>query len=368
MLRPMRVALVVAANKYTGAAAVAEHTTRALRLAGAEASLLFLAGRNLAERLADTDWAWAGLVKERTPGQVRANLRAIRAVTESADVVLSYLPHDHLLCVLAGVHRRCPLVRSFRNLGHLRGDPYHQMLNRRLSGALLAHTAMTARLVQLQPGLAAEAHPVPLEDRFGPAHDPGTWRDRLGIPRHASVLGMVGKVAPGRGFDLLLQAAARVEPSVHVLIVGHGEARPALERLARNLGLSPRLHWAGYQELELPALYAAMDIVLYPAQGSDHGHRAISEAQACSRPVVATRLPGVADLVMDGVTGIETGSTPENLAAAVSRLLEDPALAGRLVAAARQAVEARRFRPCGEALLRFLEPLPRGRCRVESGS
>jgi glycosyltransferase involved in cell wall biosynthesis len=364
----MRVALVVAASKYTGAAAVAEHTTRALRLAGADARLLFLAGRNLAERLADAGWAWAGLAKERSPGLVRSNLRAVRTVADPADVVLSFLPHDHLLCVVAGVHRRCPLVRCFRNLGHLRGDPYHRLLNRRLAGAVLAHGDMAARLATLRPGLPAEVHPVPLEDRFGPAHDPATWRGRLGIPADARVLGMVGKVAPGRGFDLLLRTAARVEPEVHVLIVGHGEARPGLERLADRLGLTPRLHWAGYQELELPALYAAMDIVLYPAQGSDHGHRAISEAQACGRPVVAAGLPGVPDLVEDSATGLLAEPDPASLAFAVGRMLQEPERARRIVAAARRAVEARRFLPCGTGLLRFLRSLQRGTSRVESGS
>lgn len=351
----MRVLLVVSGNKYTGAAAVAEHCCRALAAVAVDARLLYVAGNNLEARLTGVDWATPGLVKERHPGHVRRNLATLRAAAAGADAVICHLPHDHFMTVAAGVHRRAPLVRSYRNARHLRRDPFQRLLARRLAAALLAHGSLAAPLGDLRPGLPALTLPVPLEDRFRPGADGSRWRARLAIPEDAKVLGMIGKVAPGRGFDLLIATAARCDPPAHVLIVGHGEAQPALEAQARDLGIAERVHWAGYQETDLPELYAAMDVVLFAAAGSDHGHRAISEAQACARPVVAARLPGVADLVDDGRTGLVREPSPAAMAEAVSALLADPDAAARIGDAGARAVAQRRFAPAGQRLRAFLE-------------
>lgn len=359
----MRVLLVVAANKFTGAAAVAEAFCRSLHAASAQADLLFLAGNNLEHRLRHESWALPLLRKERRIRDLRANLEAIRGAASSADLVLCHLPHDHLLCVLAGVRRRVPLVRAFRRHEHLRSSPPTRWLARRASAALLAHSGLERALRRAAVALPLSALPVPVEDRFRPGADRDLWRRRLEIPLSAPVVGMVGKVAPGRGFELLLETAARVVPEVHVLPVGHGEAAEGLQRRAERLGLAERLAWAGYQERELPELYATMDVVLFAAAGSDHGHRAISEAQGCGRPVVSAAVDGVRDLVEDGSTGIVVPAEPGAMAAAVSRLLADPTVAGRLGAAAAAAVGSRRFRPSGERLLGFLGEVRRDRDR-----
>ncbi len=350
----MRAALVVMARKYSGAGAVAEHCARALHRVGVEARLLFPRGRNLENRLAGVGWADADLVKERHPGDLARNFAAVRRFTDAADVVVCHLPHDHLLCVAAGVHRRKPLVRAFRNSSHLHRDPWHRALSHRLSGTLLAHSGMARRLERCVPGVPHAAIPVPLEDRFQPGGDGATWRRGLGIPVGAPVLGSVGKLAARRGFETVLEVAARLDPDLHVIIVGHGELQPRLERLAARLGVAERVRWTGYVEEELHDLYAAMDVVIYTAAGSDHGHRMISEAQGCARPVVAARLPGVAGLIDDGRTGRITAPDPTSLASAVSELLADRAAADAMARTAASAVEARRFAPVGARLQSFL--------------
>ncbi len=349
----MRVAMVVSANKYTGAAAAAEHCCRALITVDVDVRLLYLGGNNLEQRLAGLSWSQPILVKERSPNRLRANLKTLRTAASEADVVVSHLPHDHYLCVAAGVHRSTVLVRNFRSRANLRGDPIHRYLNRRIHGAVVAHSGLRRRLLK-QVETPCLVLPVPLEHRFRPVADRTGWRQRLAIPHGVPLLGMVGKVAPGRGFDTLLATAARVGPPVSVLIVGHGEARPGLERRAARLGLGERVFWAGYQESGLPELYAAMDVVLFTAAGSDHGHRTISEAQACHRPVVAARLPGVSDLIEDGRTGCLVTGTPECLAAAVGHLLHHPETSDQITKNAAIAADNRRFRPTGERLAEFL--------------
>ncbi len=350
----MRVGLVVFANKWTGAGAVADANCRALRAVGVDARLLFVGGRNLERRLEGEGWALPGLVKERTPWHARHNLRAVRQLAAQSDVVVCHLSHDHLLCVAAIVHRRVPLVRAFRHPRHLRRDPYHRFLDNRLTAALLAFSDLEGDLRRAHLELPALAPPVPLEDRFTPADGSG-WRVRLEIPVGAPVLGMVGKLGRGRGFDILLETAARTQPPVHVLIVGHGEAQLELEALATRLGIASRIRWVGYRDQALPELYAAMDAVLFTAAGSDWGHRMISEAQGCGRPVVAAAIPGVEDLIDDDVNGRIVEGDPAALADAVNAAIHDTETARRLSHAATATAMNRRLAPVGEHLAQFLD-------------
>jgi glycosyltransferase involved in cell wall biosynthesis len=350
----MRVGLVVFANKWTGAGAVAEANCRALRAVGVDARLLFVGGRNLERRLKGRPWAAPGLVKERLPTHVHSNMRAVGALSEECDIVVCHLPHDHLLCVAAGIHRHLPLVRAFRHPRHLRRDPYHRFLDNRLSAVLLAFSGLEEDLRRAHPELPALAPPVPLEDRFTPADGSG-WRVRLEIPTGAPVLGMVGKLGRGRGFDVFLETAARTVPPIHVLIVGHGEAQLELEALATRLGIASRIRWVGYRDQALPEMYAAMDAVLFTAAGSDWGHRMISEAQGCGRPVVAAAIPGVGDLIDDNVNGRIVEGDPAALTNAVNSVIHDAETARRLGQAATASARNRWLAPVGEHLARFLE-------------
>ena len=349
----MKVSSVVFANRWTGAAAVAELNCRALRAADIEARLLFVGGDNLERRLEGAEWASPGLRKERTPARVVGNLRALRELAADSEVILCYLPHDHLLCLTAGVARLAPLVRAIRSPGHLPTDPYHRFLNAHAAAFLPAFSGLGSTLGDSFRHIPSMSFPVPLEARFKPG-SAGEWRRRLEIPEKAPVVGMVGKLAKGRGFDLLLETAARVKPPAHIVIVGHGNAQMSLEILAGRLGLGHRVRWTGYREEALPALYSLMDVVLFAAPGSDWGHRSISEAQGCGRSVVATAIPGVEDLIDDGATGRIAPPRAEALARETAALLADPETRRRTGAASAAAVDNRRLDPSGRRLGSFL--------------
>ncbi len=355
---PMRIGLAVSSNKFTGAAAVAEHWTRALHAVGVEARLLFVGGANLQRRLADDEWAVAGLRKERRPADVRSNFAALRRLAADADLVMTFLPHDHFEAVAAGVDRRTPLVRAFRSPDHLRRDVFHRVLARRCRAALAPFEAVVERTRRLIGGGPVIAPTVPVEDRFRPGPPPSEARRRLGIEPGRPILGMVGKLAAKRGFENLLDAAAHARTDCTVLVVGHGELQPDLERRARRLGLENRIAWAGKREDDLPMLFAAMDAVLFAAPGSDWGHRAISEAQCCGRPVIARPIDGVEDLLSDGRTGVVADDV-RTIAAAFDRLVDDPDRAREIGEAGRQAADRRRFPEIGRLLRQFLEDLAR---------
>lgn len=300
----MRVLQLVAANRWTGAAATALQLADALREAGVECTFAFRPGHNLEQRLSGVEWCPPALPKERTLGDVRAAIRRVRALAREHDIVHVHLPHDHLLArqALKGLDR--PLIRSVHHLGHLRLDPFHLWLFRGTAAVGLSNSAMLEPAKRLRPlrGAPMQVLPVALEARFRPGGDRAGVRDRLGIPGDAVVAGTIGKLDRGRGHDLFIHALAAA-PEVWGIIVGKGPHTDALTKLAARLGVDDRLVFPGYLEAGLEELYAAMDVFVFPAAGSDHAHRAIAEAAGCAVPALAADLPGVRDLVEPGGTG-----------------------------------------------------------------
>ncbi len=353
---PMRVGLAVSSDKFTGAAAVAEHWCRALHLAGHDARLLFVAGANLERRLSCSSWALPDLKKERRPTDIRSNFRALRLLATWADVVMTFLPHDHFEAVLAGAHTRAPLIRAFRNPRHLRRDRVHRWAFRRCAAVLTPFCALIPQAKSLIGNRPVTSITVPVEDRFRPSQDTGKAKSLLGIDPDGPVIGMVGKLAQSRGFEILLDAAAKANARCRILAIGHGEHQPALESRAQELGIAERVIWAGKREDDLPLLFSAMDAVVFAAPGSDWGHRAISEAQACGRPVITLPISGVEDLVLHEYSGL-VAEDSQGIASAFNRLIENPVLERRLECAASQAGGRRRFGPIGRQLGDFLEGL-----------
>jgi len=307
----VRVLHIVAADRWTGAAAPALQLVEALRDAGVDATFVFRAGRNLEERLAGRPWAHAALAKERSLADLRAAVAAVQRLAAGRDIVHVHLPHDHLLARLAFRRGGPPVVRSVRHARHLRPDPFHRLLFRGTAAVALANSAMAARLRRLAALRTAAASVLPpvVEERFSRLAASGRRaaagdrvRAALGIPTHAVLAGTVGKLDRGRGHDLLLRAVAAAPP-LWVMLVGHGPGEAALRKLASRLGIGDRTVLAGYVGDGLEEHLAAMDLFVYPAAGSDHGHRAIAEAAGCGVPALAADLPGVTDLVRPGVTG-----------------------------------------------------------------
>jgi glycosyltransferase involved in cell wall biosynthesis len=114
-----------------------------------------------------------------------------------------------------------------------------------------------------------------------------------------------------------------------MMIIGHGEHRPNLERLAHSLGIADHVTWAGYHEDDLAEHYRASDALLFTARGSDEGHRAILEAMACGVPPAVYPLEGITALV--DRTHVAAASTPEALATTVVSLLSSKLDRGSIV-------------------------------------
>ncbi|MFH1177105.1 MAG: glycosyltransferase [Acidobacteriota bacterium] len=338
----MRVLQIVAADRWTGAAATALQLAEALRGADVDCDIAFRPGNNLAERLAGVPWCHPLLAKERSLAGVRRAIAIVRKLAAGCDVVHAHLPHDHALARLALAVPPPALVRSIHHPRHLRRDPFQRWLMGETVALGLTNSTM-APAARRTGGRPFAVLPIALEERFlAVATAPtsrragirASRRAALGVPADAIVAGSVGKLDCGRSQDLLLHALAAA-PGIWGLVIGHGPKDEALRRLARRLGVAERVAWTGYVDDGLEEHYLAMDLFVFPAAGSDWAHRALAEAAACGVPALAADLAGVRDLVEPGATGdIFPAEDAAALAVLLRRWSTDPALRERAGAAA----------------------------------
>lgn len=153
-------------------------------------------------------------------------------------------------------------------------------------------------------------------------------RDRLGLAGRRVIL-YVGKFSPGKGTADLVAAADEVireVPAAVFLFVGEGELHASGSHV-RRLGPLPNR--------EVQALYPMADVVAVPSVIPDALSRVILEAMAAGRPVIATRVGGTPELVIDGKTGLLVErNAPGELARAIVAVLKDPHLKASLGAGA----------------------------------
>lgn len=171
----------------------------------------------------------------------------------------------------------------------------------------------------------------------GAAGDAAATRAALGVPAASPLVGIVGRLTHQKGVDAFLAAAAIVRassPDARFLVVGSGPLRGSLEREAVRLGLLEAVSFLGYRD-DVAAVMAACDVVAMPSR-AEGLPLVLLEALALARPVVAVPVGGVREVVRHEQTGLLCdGGDAKELAAAISRLLADPELAGRLGAAGR---------------------------------
>lgn len=184
----------------------------------------------------------------------------------------------------------------------------------------------------------------------------GALRAELGVGEHDVLAGVVGRLAevkrPEWALDVLAMLAPR-HPRLHVAFVGDGALRGMLERRIEALPepLRARAHLVGARA-DMPEVLADLDLVLLTSR-SEGLPVALIEAGAAARPVVATDVGGVAEVVAHERTGF-LGTTVDELAFGVAQLLENDGLGAAFGQRARLRVEARHS---GDELARRLEAL-----------
>ncbi|PMP74389.1 MAG: glycosyl transferase family 1, partial [Chloroflexus aggregans] len=149
-------------------------------------------------------------------------------------------------------------------------------------------------------------------------------------------LGYIGQIAPHKGVHLLITAVKQIPPSdkgVELTIFGNQAHNPAYTRqLQRLIGNHPHIHLAGpFNHDQLPAILSTIDVIVVPSIWYENSPITIMEAHAAGRPVITSRLGGMAELVRDEVDGLHfTPNDSRDLARQLQRLRSETGLLERL--------------------------------------
>lgn len=148
----------------------------------------------------------------------------------------------------------------------------------------------------------------------------GTLRKELGLAPDTPLVGIIGRLAPVKGHQYFLEAAQNVlqkDAAVHFVIVGDGELRAELEQYTRDLQIRSHVHFLGFRP-NSPEIFADLDLVALSSLNEGTPVTVI-EAMASGKPVVATQVGGVADLVQHERNGLLV--PPKNSAALADGIL-----------------------------------------------
>ncbi len=265
------------------------------------------------------------------------------------DLVHSFLYRSHCAARLTRLVtlRRVPLISSERCLGDNRSRTtlWVNRLSSPLSDRILAVSEAVAERVVIRDRVPRRRIAV-VRNGIEAVEPSPRWgrrlRARMGIAPDEVVVLLLGRLHAEKGPDLFLEALAQLDgvaPRWRALLVGDGPERAALQDLARRRGVHERVIFAGARGFVAPWIEAS-DLLVLPSR-EEGLPVAPLEAMARGKPVVASRVGGSGEVVVDGVTGrLVPPEDPAALAAALDELIRDPDLRHRLGAGSLQRVRS----------------------------
>ena len=247
----------------------------------------------------------------------RLALRVRRAV-QDADVAHTHLVHADVYGAF-GARR---LVSTKHNDDPFRAGAF-RFVERALARRAVRIIAITESLARFQVervGLPRDKVEV---IHYGLDDVPRAWGTNPpdSVPPDARVLLAVCRLEPQKGVDVAIRALRDVQ-GAHLVVLGEGPQRAELERLAQELEVPVYLPG---RVPDVAAWLRRADVLVHPARWEGFG-LALLEAMLASRPVVATRVSSIPEIVVDGETGLLVPpDDPAALASALNRVLADPA-------------------------------------------
>jgi glycosyltransferase involved in cell wall biosynthesis len=250
-------------------------------------------------------------------------VRRLRGVLRDADLVHTHLAHADIYGALAA--SGTPLVSTKHN-----DDPFRTGSFRHVERALTRRAARVIAITEALKRFNVERVGLPAEKldvvHYGLDAPPEPWGENLGLdlPHGAVVLLAIARLVPQKGLDVAVRSLARVrevEPRAVLVVLGEG---PERERLTGDgVYLPGRVG-------DVAAWLDRAELLVHPARWEGFG-LALLEAMLARKPVVATRVSSIPEIVVDGETGLLVPpDDDEALAVAVLRLLRDPPEAQRL--------------------------------------
>ena len=255
-------------------------------------------------------------------------------------ILHTHLVHADAYGLLAGTVARVPLRFSTKHgFNEFREAPYFGVADRAFASLAHVHIAISrglARYLEDVEGFDGQSFEI-VHYGIDPDGEPKPYTDS--VPR----LLCVGRLIPIKGHIVLLRAfaeARRELPDLRLDIAGRGPLEPALKALAKELGVDDAITFLGHVSPVQAAIENAA-VVVVPSMGEGFGMVAL-EAMERGRPVIATEIGGLGELVRDGETGLLVpAGDAEPLRAAIVRLAGDLELARQMGEAGRRRALAR---------------------------
>ena len=366
MAGPRRILLLITDLQIGGTPTVVRELAVRLRAAGnAHVEVACLAPRGpVADELAAAGVAVTALGASSVVQAIDVVRKLVRLIDrQGIDTVLSFLVHANAIAAAASLFR--PDVRWLQSIQTTQPYPrWHWWVQRVASLAAQRIVVPSPSVARVAAGWADVAvnkiavipnavdsdlsawHGLPargLRSAADVGHrpikstgEPPVPRTDTGwkpVPLQRGGIGFVGRLDPIKRVTDLVDAVALLGQDVRLHIYGDGPERGAIEARVAQHGLAARVTMHGAIPDAKPAI-ASLDVLVLPSEAEGFG-LVLIEAMAAGVPVVATNAPGIRDVVTDGVTGLLVPvGRPDALAAAIARILADPALRSSLVMAA----------------------------------
>lgn len=358
----MRILHLASSHRWTGAAEPALDLAVEQRALGHEPEFACIEGHSFWRYVKKRGVPFvSGLSFKRGSelGSMAADVRKLRRIVAERryDVVHCHLTHDHWLAATA---LRSPfdskrgraggpiLVRTLHRDNPPGRDPIHRWLFGKATDlTITVSSSLRAELLarySLAESRVAWVRGAVDTNRFHPGLDRQLNRTLWAIPPAAPVAGIIARMQPHRGhldFIQTMEAVYLTVPEAVYLIAGRGEAKVAIKGAVRAHPQSEHFRWIGYRKKDLAESYAAMDVSVLLARGSDGSCRAMLEAMACGRPVIGVRTGAIAETIEPGITGwlIDPRNIPAELPPALCEALSDPVRTAEMGRAAREKME-----------------------------
>lgn len=262
------------------------------------------------------------------PGLARHARAAVRAA--KPDVVHTHLVHADVYGLAAVARTRTTLVSTKHNDDRFRAGRlrYLERLATRRARLVVCITEALAQFNREVVGLSPEKLRIV---HYGLDAPPVAWGPPGGpdLPDDVPVLVAVCRLVPQKGLDVAIEALALVRrrhADTRLVVLGEGPLRAELESLARARGVGDAVALAG-RVGDVAWWLRRADVVVHPARWEGFG-LALLEAMLCAKPIVASRVSSIPEIVAEGETGLLVApEDPAALAAALTALLDDPARA-----------------------------------------
>ena len=279
------------------------------------------------------------------PGRAFACWRALRQILSIVregrfDMIHTDGPRNTLYGGIASALAGIPLVWHIRSSDR---DPYDRLLYRLCSKLILVAGALRERFdFARDDGKFVTIHNGVDLDEFRAGENPAGVLDRCGCRPGEIVIGCFGRVEPMKGQACLVEAAGKVLAryrDVRLLLCGEftdESYRERCEGIIRRCGIADRVRFLGHRS-DVAEVLSAADVAVLPSLSGEAFPRAVIEAMAMGKPVVATDVGGTREAILEGVTGfVVPPGDPEALADRIGRLVDNEAMRASMGQAARR--------------------------------